>query len=151
MDLQLFDEVGEALRALVPPELGAMHTKHHRYGIKVWFGAAKPTREHYEAQVVGARHVAGATVLAIEVGFHAEHPDPTDNQKALARLAVGEARWRKVLGGEVVAGPFIDDQRGWARVSETWPDPDLGDPDLPLELATRLTDYIGALEPLRAD
>ena len=48
-----------------------------------------------------------------------------------------------------MAGEFIDDRHGWQRLSETWPDPDLGDPDLPFELATRLTDYITALEPLR--
>jgi hypothetical protein len=150
VDLQLFDEVGEVLRGLLPPELGELRTKHHRYGIKVWFGPATPTREHYEAQVIGAKHVAEATVLAIEVGYHAEHRDPADNERALAALRGGEKRWRKVLGAEAVAGEFIDDRHGWQRLSETWADPDLGDPDLPLELATRLTDYITALEPLRA-
>lgn len=149
VDLPLFDEVGEVLRALVPAPLGAARYRHHRYGIKVWIGGARPEREHYEAQVIAARHVPGAAVLALEVGFHAEHPDPKDNEQALARLLRGEARWRKVLGPEAVAGQFIDDQRGWRRLSETWPDPDLSDPELPLELATRLTDYIVSLEPLR--
>ena len=150
MELQLFDEVGEALRGLVPSELGELRTKHHRYGIKVWFGAAKPTREHYEAQVISARHVAGADVLALEIGYHAEHRDPADNERALAHLRGGERRWRKALGPDAVAGEFIDDRNGWQRLSETWADPDLGDPELPFELATRLTDYITALEPLRA-
>jgi hypothetical protein len=149
VELQLFDEVGEVLRGLVPAELGELRTKHHRYGIKVWFGPAKPTREHYEAQVIGARHVAGAEVLALELGYHAEHRDPADNERALATLRAVEPRWRKVLGPDPVAGEFIDDRNGWQRVSETWADPDLGDPDLPFELATRLTDYITALEPLR--
>lgn len=151
MDLQLFDEVGEALRGLLPEELGTLRTKHHRYGIKVWFGPAKPTREHYEAQVIGAKHVPEASVLAIEVGFHAEHRDPADNERAVARVLAGEKRWRKVLGAEAVAGPFIDDRHGWRRVSETWADPDLGDPDLAMELAARLTDYVTAIEPLRTD
>jgi hypothetical protein len=150
VELPLFDEVSEALRGLLPAGLGELRTRHHRYGIKVWFGPAKPTREHYEAQVIGARHVPEASVLAIEVGFHAEHPDPAENDRALALLLAGQARWRKVLGEPAVAGPFIDDQRGWRRLSETWADPDLGDPDLPIELATRLTDYITVLEPLRA-
>ena len=150
MDLQLFDEVGEVLRGLVPPDLGALRTRHHRYGIKVWFGPAKPPREHYEAQVIGAKHVAGAAVLAIEVGYHAEHRDPAENERALAQLRGGEKRWRKSLGPDAVAGQFIDDRTGWQRLSETWPDPDLGDPELPLELAARLTDSITALEPLRA-
>ena len=150
MELQLFDEVGEVLRGLLPPELGPLRTKHHRYGIKVWFGPATPTREHYEAQVIGAKHVADAAVLAIEVGYHAEHRDPAENERALRALVTQEKRWRKVLGKDPVAGEFIDDRNGWQRVSETWSDPDLGDPDLPFELATRLTDYITALEPLRA-
>ena len=149
MDLQLFDEVGEVLRGLLPEELGPVRTKHHRYGIKVWFGPATPTREHYEAQVIGAKHVAEASVLAIEVGFHAEHRDPAENERAVARVLAGEKRWRKVLGAEAVAGPFIDDRHGWRRVSETWADPDLGDPGLAMELAARLTDYVTALEPLR--
>ena len=149
MELGLFDEVGEVLRRLVPPELGVLRCKHHRYGIKVWFGPVKATREHYEAQVIGAQHVAEATVLAIEVGYHAEHRDPADNDRALATLVGQDKRWRKTVGREAVAGAFIDDRHGWTRVSETWPDPDLGDPDLPMELATRLADYITALEPLR--
>ena len=149
MELQLFDEVGEVLRGLVSDDLGELHLRHHRYGIKVWFDADKPTREHYEAQVIGAKHVPDATVLAIEVGFHAEHRDPAENVRTLDRLRAGQKRWRKALGPEAVAGEFIDDRHGWQRLSETWPDPDLGDPDLPFELATRLTDYITALEPLR--
>ena len=150
MELQLFDEVAEVLRGLLPAELGVLHCKHHRYGIKVWFGSAKPTREHYEAQVIGAKRVPDAEVLAIEIGFHAEHRDPTENEATLAHLLQQDKRWRKVLGQHAVAGAFIDDRHGWQRVSETWADPDLGDPELPIELATRLTDYITALEPLRA-
>ncbi|MEQ1788727.1 MAG: hypothetical protein ABL966_16875, partial [Acidimicrobiales bacterium] len=80
----------------------------------------------------------------------AEHRDPAENERALAALQAGEKRWRKVLGAEAVAGEFIDDRHGWQRLSETWADPDLGDPDLAFELATRLTDYITVLEPLRA-
>ena len=145
----MFDEVAQALRGLLPAELGALQTRAHRYGIKVWFGPAKATKEHYEAQVLGAKHVPEASVLAIEVGYHAEYPDPEDNEQALAGLQAQEKRWRKGLGSSAVAGPFIDDRHGWRRLSETWPDPDLGDPDLAIELATRLTDYITELEPLR--
>src|SRR5690606_31124036 len=125
-------------------DLGPWGRRAHRYGIKLWFGgAAKPGREHYEAQVVGARHVPGATTLAIEVGFHAEHPDPERNAATVAvlRAAAAERRWRRALGPEPVVGPFLGHDGGWLRVSETWPDPDLGDPDLALALAARLTDY----------
>ena len=151
MEEHVFGVVAQALRGLVPQELGELHTRAHRYGVKVWFGDGdKPTREHYEAQVIGAEHVPEASVLAIEVGFHAEHPDPTQNEQALALLGKQEKRWRKGLGPEPMAGTFIDDRRGWQRLSETWPDPDLDDPDLALEIAGRLTDYITALEPLRS-
>ena len=149
MELQLFDEVGEVLRGLLPGDLGELHCRHHRYGIKVWFDTEKPAREHYEAQVIGAQHVPDATVLAIEVGFHAEQRDPAENERLVKELLSHERRWRKVLGDDPVAGEFIDDRHGWRRVSETWADPDLGDPELPMELAARLTDYITALEPLR--
>jgi hypothetical protein len=150
MEEHVFAEVGQALRGLLPAELGSLQLKAHRYGLKVWFGGpGKATREHYEAQVIGAKHVPAATTLAIEVGFHAEHPDPALNSGVLARLATKERSWRKVLGPEPVSGPFIDDRHGWQRLSETWPDPDLDDPELAIELATRLTDYITSLEPLR--
>jgi len=144
----LFEEVGEALRSLVPVELGVLKCRSHRYGIKVWFDTETAPREHYEAQVVGARHVPEATVLAIEIGFHAEHPKAADNDAALRRLAVGEKRWRKILGDDAVAAPFIGRPQDWRRCSETWLDPDLGDPDLGFELASRLTDYVTAFEPV---
>jgi hypothetical protein len=151
VEQHVFDEVAQALRSILPVELGALQTRAHRYGIKVWIGdAAKPPREHYEAQVIGAKHVPEAKVLAIEVGFHSEHPDPTENERALAGLRAREKQWRKGLGPEATAAPFIDDRRGWQRLSEVWPDPDLGDPELAFEVAARLTDYITALEPLRA-
>ena len=148
-ELQLFDEVAETLRALLPPEFDDVHLRSRRWGIKVWFGGAEPGREHYEAQVVGSRDVPEATVLAIEVGFHAEHRNPADNEAALARLTAQEKRWRKALGAEPVAGPFLGRAEDWRRVSETMLDPDLGDPELGMEVAARLTDYITALEPLR--
>ena len=148
MELSIFEEAGEALRGLAPPELGEYRHRAHRYGVKVWFGPATPTREHYEAQVVGAEADRRATVLAIEVGFHAEYPKADENDAVIAHLLESEKRWRRVLGKEAQVGEFLGRQDRWRRVSETWPDPDLGDPDLPMELAARLTDYITVLEPL---
>jgi hypothetical protein len=148
MELSLFDEVADLARGLVPQELGEFRERHHRYGIKVWFDTVKPPREHYEAQVVGAKHVRDATVLALEVGFHAEHAKVDANEAALARLVGAEKKWRRSLGKEAVAGEFLGADV-WRRISETWPDPDLSDPDMAFEIAARLTDYITALEPLR--
>jgi hypothetical protein len=147
VELHLFEQVADGLHGLLPDDLGPWRQRNHRWGLKLWFGPGdRPGREHYEAQVVGARHVPGATTLALEVGFHCEHPDPAANAAAIERLGT---RWRRTLGGDVVAGPFLGHDGGWQRVSETWPDPDLGDPDLPLELAARLTDFAIVLEPLR--
>ncbi len=149
VELSLFDEVGEALRSLAPPELGAQHHRAHRYGVKVWFGPATPTREHYEAQVVGADADPAAKVLALEVGFHSEYPKAADNEAVIAHLIANERRWRRAIGREAQVVGFIGRPDQWRRVSETWPDPDLGDGGLVMELALRLTDYITALEPVR--
>jgi hypothetical protein len=151
MEPSLFDDVGDAVRGLLPPELGEPYLRAHRYGIKVWFGTVKPTREHYEAQVVGARDWPAAKVLALEVGFHAEHPKEPDNEAVLACLAGCEKAWRREVGKEARVGVFLGRAEHWRRVSEVWPDPDLSEPGLAFEIASRLVDYITALEPpLRA-
>ncbi len=150
MESQLFEEVGDALRGMLPPELGELRLRVRRYGIKVWFGPLDPPREHYEAQVIGADAVKEAKVLALEIGFHTEHPQVRENAELLARLTGREAQWRPQVGTAAVAGPFLGRAKTWRRVSETWADPDLGDPELAIELAARLADYITALEPARA-
>jgi hypothetical protein len=142
-----FNEAGDVLRSLLPRELDAARIRARRYGIKVWFGPSDPTKEHYEAQVIGARHVPEATVLALEVGFHSEHPKAEDNERTLDALLSGERQWRKALGPDVVGGPFLG-RDSWRRLSETWVDPDLSDPELGVEVGTRLYEYIAALEPL---
>jgi hypothetical protein len=145
-----FEAAADALATLLPAELGEWHTRAHRWGVKLWFGAGdRPAREHYEAQLVNARFVAGAAALGIEVGFHAEHAKPAENDAVMATLLANEQRWRKLLDGPVEAGPFLGRADEWRRISETWADPDLADPDLPLELAGRVVDYVEALEPLR--
>jgi hypothetical protein len=148
--VELFEEACEALRGLVPPELGEFRHRTHRYGTKIWFGPEAPPKEHYEAQVVGKRDVPEAEFLAVEIGFHSEHPKDADNQAVLDGLLAGEKQWRKELGDEAVAGVFLGRADHWRRISETWIDPDLDDPELGTELAMRLLDYIEALEPRRA-
>jgi hypothetical protein len=142
-----FIEAGDVLRSLLPRELGEARIRARRYGIKVWFGASDPAKEHYEAQVIGARYVPEATVLALEVGFHSEHPNADDNERTLDALLRSERQWRKALGPDVVGGPFLG-RDSWRRLSETWVDPDLSDPDLAVEVGTRLFEYMTALEPL---
>lgn len=151
LELPLFEEVGEVVRGLVPGGLGSLRMKPRRYGIKVWLDGAvdRAPREHYEAQVVGRREVPAASVLAIEVGFHAEHPDEALNADVLGGLLTVEKKWRRALGAEAVGGVFLGRAEHWRRLSETWVDPDLSEPDLAFEIGSRLVDYMTALEPLR--
>jgi hypothetical protein len=114
-----FNEAGDVLRSLLPHGLDDARIRARRYGIKVWFGTSDPAKEHYEAQVIGARHVPDATVLALEVGFHSEHPKAEDNERTLAALLETEGRWRKALGPDAVGGPFLG-RDSWRRLSETW-------------------------------
>lgn len=149
MQVPLFDQVDDLVLALTPDELEGLRSRAHRRGVKVWFGGAKPGREHYEAQLLPRRHVDGADGMALEIGFHAEHPDPSENSSAIDRLLVCEERWRKALGAEAEVGVFFGADN-WRRVSEAWLDPDLDDPELAFEVASRLVDYLAALEPHRA-
>ncbi|MGQ0826337.1 MAG: hypothetical protein ACT4OX_15120 [Actinomycetota bacterium] len=149
MEQTLFEDVGDVLRGLIPSELGELHHRAHRYGIKVWFGSEQPTREHYEAQVIGAKHVRDARHLAIEVGFHSEHPEAAQNDATIELLQSSERRWRKAIGKEAVVGPFLGRADVWRRISQTWPDPNLEERELAFELGVRLTDYVTALESLR--
>jgi hypothetical protein len=151
VELSLFEEVADAVRGLVPPELGPLRARARRYGIKVWFGErdGDAPREHYEAQVIASRFVAGAKVLGLEVGFHAEHPKVAENEAVITHLVGSERAWRKVVGKEAVVGPFLGRADVWRRISETWPDPDLDEPGLGIEVAARLADYMIGLEPVR--
>jgi hypothetical protein len=149
VERSLFEEVADAVRGLVPDNLGDLRCKSHRSGVKVWFGQYKPPREHYEAQVVGREHASGATALALEVGFHIEYPNEADNEAVISGLLRSERRWRRELGEEAVVGSFLGRAEHWRRVSEVWPDPNLADPELVFELAARLADYVTALEPYR--
>ena len=149
MELGLFDEVAEAVRALTPDEHGDIRVRSHRRGVKVWFGTVKPPREHYEAQQLPRHYVDGVSGMAIEIGFHAENPDVEANDIAVGALAAAESKWRKSLGAEAEIGEFFG-AANWRRVSEAWIEPDLDDPELPFEVASRLVDYLTALEPVRA-
>ena len=134
---------------MVPVELGDLRTQSRRWGIKAWFELDDCPREHYEAQVISASHVEEAHILAVEIGFHAEHPKPGDNAAAVAPLLAAAAAWRDELGPDAIAGDFLG-RAGWQRVSETWSDPDLSDPEVCFEVADRLATYIAALEPHRS-
>ncbi|MEM9131796.1 MAG: hypothetical protein AAF962_22100 [Actinomycetota bacterium] len=157
MELHLFEHAGELVRAMAAERPGGGDTaavgvrfRSHRRGVKVWFGPEKPTRFHYEAQVLPARLLdrpPAEGLAAIEVGFHAEHGDDRRNRAVVDHLDHHRSTWTSTLGEEAELGPFIGNDN-WARLSEVWPGEDLDDPDLAFELAGRLVDYVEAVEPL---
>lgn len=167
MELPLFEQVAELIRALIPedPRTGGsgsrgrsskdqpesereLRVRAHRRGVKVWFSTAKPPKEHYEAQLMSRPDVDGRQGMALEIGFHLENRDAADNEQALALLVGSEKSWRKILGSEAQAGEFFGGGN-WRRISEAWIEPDLEDPELSFEIASRLVDYLVALEPVR--
>ncbi|MGI9599247.1 MAG: hypothetical protein ACR2QK_23995 [Acidimicrobiales bacterium] len=149
MELPLFDQVADVVRSLTPEELGDLRLRTHRRGIKVWFGPEKPPREHYEAQLLARRHVDGQDGMALEIGFHAENPDTEANKTAIDGIGRTEKKWRKILGADAEVGEFYG-ASNWRRVSEAWIEPDLEDPELSFEVASRLVDYLEAIEPARS-
>lgn len=136
------------MRSLTPTELGELKLRAHRRGIKVWFDTEKAPREHYEAQLLARRHVDGKDGMALEIGFHAEDPNEQSNADALAHITKTEKRWRKILGDDAEPGEFYG-AANWRRVSEAWIEPDLDDPELSFEVASRLVDYLEAIEAAR--
>ena len=140
-----FEHVRDALEGFVDDAHGTVYASAHRRGLKVWFGPADghAAREHYEAQLIRQDGE-----YALEIGFHAEHRDPAENEACLDHLMTREKRWRRGLGEDAEAGPFLG-QDAWRRISEVWEPPDPDDPEAPIEVAARLADYVDAIEPLR--
>ncbi|MGH1489499.1 MAG: hypothetical protein ACRBK7_08930 [Acidimicrobiales bacterium] len=148
MDLPLFDHVADVVRSLTPEELGELKLQAHRRGIKAWFDTEKAPREHYEAQLLARRHVDGRDGMALEIGFHAENRDTESNVAAIELIGKTEKKWRKILGADAEVGEFYG-ASNWRRVSEAWIEPDLEDPEVAFEVASRLVDYLEAIEPAR--
>ncbi len=148
MELGVFEQSADVIRALTPDDLGELHVRAHRRGVKVWFGGQAPTKEHYEAQLLSRRYVDGVDGMALEVGFHSEHKDESINIDVVARLVDHEAEWRSVLGDQPQVDSFYGAQN-WRRVSEAWVEPDLEDPELGFEIAARLVDYVVVIEAAR--
>ena len=148
MELPLFEQVADLVRIMVPEELGTPRLRTHRRGIKVWFETDKPPRQHYEAQLLARRHVDGADGTALEIGFHAEERDLELNTAAIGHIVRTEKTWRAILGPAAEVAQFYD-APDWRRVSEAWLEPDLDDPELVFEIASRLIDYLEAIEPAR--
>lgn len=143
MELGLFDEVADLVRSMVPDEFDSPRTRAHRRGVKIWFGPEKPGKEHYEAQFIASQ----TNGLSLEVGFHAEHRDPDQNEGVLSSLLAAEDRWRPQLGSEAEAGLFLG-QDAWRRLSDVWTEVDIDDEDLAFEIAGRLVDYVTSIEPV---
>ena len=144
LERSFFEQVLDAFEGFVADDTTPVHARAHRRGVKAWFGSLTETpREHYEAQLV---RIDGDVKL--EIGFHAEHPDEARNEQTVTDLDAAGS-WRDDLGDAPEIGPFVGND-GWRRISELWEPPDPDDPEAPIEIAARLTDYALAFEPLRA-
>lgn len=161
IEAHLFAEVAQLVRTMVPDGVGDVRLRSHRRGVKVWFDTEKPTREHYEAQIMPARlaNLDGTardgterSGAVLEVGFHAEHNDEPLNQAVADRLESKAKIWRKELGKPAELDTFYG-RDSWRRLSEIWSDvEDLeNDPDAAFEIACRLIDYISVVEPIRTE
>lgn len=154
IEAHLFAEVGQLVRTMVPDGVGDVRIRSHRRGVKVWFDTEKPTREHYEAQIMPGRYIVvdGAALdgAVLEVGFHSEHKDEPTNQAVADRLEAKTKLWRKELGKPAELDTFYG-RDSWRRLSEVWSDVDdlEDDPDAAFEIACRLIDYITVVEPIR--
>lgn len=148
MELPLFEQVGELTRTLVAAEVGTVRFRAHRRGVKVWLDSDDAPRLHYEAQLVPRRFLDGRDGAVLEVGFHAEERDVSMNDRAIDALTANEKTWRAELGDAAEAGPFLGRPDDWRRCSETWLEPDLDDDEVAFEIASRLADYVNALQPL---
>jgi hypothetical protein len=146
-----YEETAEALRGFLPSELRAFHHATGSRNLKVWYAS---THEHYEVQHISRAALGTAKVKgmdsALEVGFHAEHPLVPHNDSVLEFLAAREKVWRRALGRDPVAGPFVGRREiaeRWRRLSELWDGP-VDDEGAGIEAAERLGAYIRALEPI---
>jgi len=86
--------------------------------------------------------------MAVEIGFHAEHKDQAKNVAVIDRLTKSQKQWRKELGKHPEIATFYGADN-WRRVSEPWIEPDLEDPEIAFEIASRLVDYVSVIEPAR--
>ena len=139
MPKEFFEQVVDALVGFLPPDGRDFSWRTSARNAKVWFGAE--AREHYEVQLLDDE---------LEIGFHAEHPDPVRNDAVLGRILDAEASWRRRLGREVETGKYLGRQaRVWRRASECWDGDGLLEPGTAVEAAERLAAYITTIEPLR--
>ena len=136
-----YEDVADAVTAFLPPSLRDFQWYRTNANLKLWY--TDDGREHYEVQLLKRNKR-----IVLEIGFHAEHKDSAKNEEALDKLRKVEKRWRKPLGTEAECGEFIGHQSGsWRRLSELWDVTD--DPELAVDAAARLADYIRTLEPIR--
>ena len=135
-----YEQVSDALVSFLPPQLRDFRSTITGRNVKVWFGEEQ--HEHYEVQSLSARK--------LEIGFHSEHAAAERNDEVLAALTRRERTWRRTLGADVEAGPFLGRPRPWRRISEVWDGPGLETDEAAIEAAERLARYVRALERIRA-
>ncbi len=83
VELGVFDQTSEVIRARAPDHLGELRVRAHRRGVKIWFETDVPNKEHYEAQLLSRHYVDGVDGMALEIGSEAWiEPDLDDPELA---------------------------------------------------------------------
>src|SRR5438874_12465443 len=134
-----FEQLSDALVSFLPPDLRSFDSTIGSRNLKIWYG--EDHHEHYEVQRLSTRK--------LEIGFHAEHPVETRNDEVIASLRARERTWRRALGKEAEAGPFLGRARGWRRLSEVWDGPGLDTDAAAVEAGDRLARCMRPSERIR--
>ncbi|MCA1831345.1 MAG: hypothetical protein ABR548_13000 [Actinomycetota bacterium] len=138
-----FELIGDAVANFLPSTLRSFTTNISSRNLKLWYG--EDDAEHYEVQILGPT----SRPRGLEIGFHAEHREPSKNDEILGRLSKREKTWRRALGPDAEAGKFLGSQSPWRRLSEVWKGAGLLSEEAGIEAAERLAQYVRSLEPLR--
>jgi hypothetical protein len=139
MSRAFYEDISDALASFLPPALRRYGLTISGRNLKVWFG--EDAHEHYEVQALARNK--------LEIGFHAEYPTEAKNEAVIAALDAREKTWRRALGAEPEAGPFLG-RKDWRRLSEVWDGAGLYSEEASVEAAERLARYITTLEKIRA-
>lgn len=155
MGRAFFLEVTDLVVGFLPPSLRGFQQQTFGSSSRIWYDEP---HVHFEVQRISQTALRSAGVKgmreALEVGLHAEFPQNQRNDEVIQALLAHEKRWRRALGRDPVAGPFVgrrEHATRWRRISELWDVADLDGEEVAVEAADRLAAYVRALHPLLGD
>lgn len=127
-------QVADELPSHLPPRLRDFSSEKWGSYFKVWYGAEK--RIHFEVQFLRNGR--------LEIGLHFE-ADAETNERGAEALMRRKDAVRAALGEDV---RFGEHGRGWRSVAETWSGGNMRGEEAATEAASRLAEYVIALNPM---